>query len=85
MLLAALIQIPFHRKMDKQIKRYSDNESTMSIQIKKQILNEKEHGWTSKTRWVKEVRLQRRHSSLFHLYKVYEQRRLIYCYRSKKL
>lgn len=44
MLLAALIQIPFHRKMDKQIKRYSDNESTMSIQIKKQILNEKEHG-----------------------------------------
>lgn len=33
--LAALIQVPLNRKMDKQIKRYSDNETTMNIHIKK--------------------------------------------------
>lgn len=35
MLLAALIQVPPDRKMDKQIKKYSDNEPTMNYTNKK--------------------------------------------------
>lgn len=49
MLLEALIQVSINRKMDKQIKKYSDNELLQSYENEKQILNGKRTWMNFKT------------------------------------